>query len=369
VSLLPVSDIDTGERFRKDMGDLPGLAASIDAVGLLHPIVVMGQPNTSRWLLVAGERRLRACRDLLHWERIHVRIVPGTIDLLRAERDENEVREPFTPSEAVAIAAALRPVEQAAARERMAEGARSATVAAPAESRERIAAAVGMSHTTLTKATEVVEAVAENPVLAPIQEAMDESGNVAGAHAAVEAVAAEPTPERVEAVAEAVRTRTRITTGMMSSRSDEWHTPPSIIDRVRTALLDIDLDPCADAERKVPAAQHFTSEDDGLSRPWSGRVFMNPPYGDAISGWIDKLAVEVARGDVTEAVSLLPSRTDTGWWSRVPGDVVCFVTGRLRFSGADPAPFPSAVVYVGGSPDRFIAAFADAGLIYRRVQP
>jgi hypothetical protein len=35
MSLLPVSDIDTGERYRKDMGDLPALARSIDAVGLL----------------------------------------------------------------------------------------------------------------------------------------------------------------------------------------------------------------------------------------------------------------------------------------------------------------------------------------------
>lgn len=121
MSLLPVADIDTGERYRKDMGDLPALAASIEAVGLLHPIVVMGKPDGG-WLLVAGERRLRACRDILGWERIHVRIVPGTIDLLQAERDENEVREPFTPSEAVAIAAALRPVEKAAAKERMEAG-------------------------------------------------------------------------------------------------------------------------------------------------------------------------------------------------------------------------------------------------------
>ncbi len=157
MSLLPVSDIDTGERYRKDMGDLPALARSIDAVGLLHPIVVMGKPEGG-WLLVAGERRLRACRDLLRWERIHVRIVPGTIDLLRAERDENEVREPFTPSEAVAIAAALRPVEKAAARERMEAGAPPANVAEGGTSRERIAAAVGMSHTTLSKAEAVVNA-------------------------------------------------------------------------------------------------------------------------------------------------------------------------------------------------------------------
>ena len=148
MSLLPIADIDTGERYRKDMGDLPALAASIDAVGLLHPIVVMGKTDGG-WLLVAGERRLRACRDILRWERIHVRIVPGTIDLLRAERDENEVREPFTPSEAVAIAAALRPAVEAEAKERQGRpGAeRSSETAGHARTDDVLAKAVGMGRT------------------------------------------------------------------------------------------------------------------------------------------------------------------------------------------------------------------------------
>jgi ParB-like chromosome segregation protein Spo0J len=258
VSLLPVSDIDTGERFRKDMGDLPGLAASIDAVGLLHPIVVMGQPNTSRWLLVAGERRLRACRDLLHWERIHVRIVPGTIDLLRAERDENEVREPFTPSEAVAIAAALRPVEKAAAAERQqatrfgSDG--SATVAAPAESRERIAAAVGMSHTTLAKATEVVEAAAENPVLAPLVEAMDDTGRVAPVHAALQALPPDPEPEQVEAAAESVRVRRAAERALSED--------PEVQEKARAARFARAMARHSEAQYAL-AAEHWT---DGLDR-------------------------------------------------------------------------------------------------------
>ena len=86
MSLLPIASIDIGERYRHDMGDLAALAASIEAVGLLHPIVVMGRDGGNRWLLVAGERRLRACRDILRWERIHVRIVPESTDLLRADR-------------------------------------------------------------------------------------------------------------------------------------------------------------------------------------------------------------------------------------------------------------------------------------------
>jgi ParB/RepB/Spo0J family partition protein len=194
MSLLPVSAIDIGERYRHDMGDLAALAASIEAVGLLHPIVVMGRDGGNRWTLVAGERRLRACRDILRWERIHVRIVPESIDLLRAEHDENTVREPFTPSEAVAIAAALR-------REPVPDlpnlGSR----------RDRIASAVGMSHETLRKAEDVVEAAQANPVLAPLVDAMDDTGRVAPVHAALQALPPDPEPEHVEAAAQAVRER------------------------------------------------------------------------------------------------------------------------------------------------------------------
>lgn len=363
MTLLAIDSIHVGERVRRDMGDLPALSASIERVGLLHPIVVMERDG--RVTLVAGERRLRACRSL-GWERIPIRMLPDGVDLLRAEHDENVVREPFTTSEAVEIARLLAPIEKAEARERMEAGTPSVSLT-KGRSEDRIAAAVGMSRNTLAKATEIVEAAEADPLLAPLVEVLDETGNVSGTHAALQALPPEPAPEQVQAAVAAVRSR--MTTGLMSSRSDDWHTPPSVLDRVTAALGAIDLDPCADSGRKVPAAAHFTPDDDGLSRDWSGRVFMNPPYGDAISGWVDKLAAEIASGRVSEAVTLLPARTDTGWWARVPGTVVCFVTGRLRFSGADPAPFPSAVVYAGVDSTRFAAAFADAGLIYERVEP
>jgi len=94
MTLLRLDAITIGDRFRKDLGDMDALVASIESVGLLHPIVVMAD-DASHVTLVAGERRLRAC-ERLGWERIPVRMLPAGVDLLRAERDENEVREPFT---------------------------------------------------------------------------------------------------------------------------------------------------------------------------------------------------------------------------------------------------------------------------------
>ena len=52
---MRIADIQIGERHRKDMGDIEGLARSIDEIGLLHPVVV--RPDG---ILVAGERRFWA---------------------------------------------------------------------------------------------------------------------------------------------------------------------------------------------------------------------------------------------------------------------------------------------------------------------
>jgi ParB family chromosome partitioning protein len=65
---MSVDKIRVGTRHRKDMGDLDALAASMDALGLLHPVVVA--PDG---LLLCGERRVAAAK-LLGWETIPVTI-------------------------------------------------------------------------------------------------------------------------------------------------------------------------------------------------------------------------------------------------------------------------------------------------------
>lgn len=198
---LRLSDIRRGRRFRADLGDVDALAESIRANGLLHPVVV-----TSDNVLVAGERRLAAVAAL-GWRRVPVRVVDPA-DLLTAERDENAVRKDFTPSEAAAIAAALRPIERAAAKERMSEAGKGGQIDQPSRSEDRIAAAVGMSRNTLAKATKVVEAAAADPALQPIVDAMDETGNVEAAHREVRRLleAAAENIERTDpAAAEAAR--------------------------------------------------------------------------------------------------------------------------------------------------------------------
>ena len=61
--------------------------------------------------------------------------------------------------------------------------------------------------------------------------------------------------------------------------SDDWHTPPEIFTAIR---LRFDLDPCAPIDQTyyfVPADKIYTKADDGLTQPWDGLVFINPPFG------------------------------------------------------------------------------------------
>ena len=96
---------------------------------------------------------------------------------------------------------------------------------------------------------------------------------------------------------------------------------------------------------------------------------MNPPYGGEISALVDKLCKQYALGNVTEAIALVPARVDTEWFRMFRDFTVCFVSGRLSFSGHDnSAPFPSAVVYLGKNPAAFCAQFEEIGDIWARVR-
>ncbi|MHC4397147.1 MAG: DNA N-6-adenine-methyltransferase [Planctomycetota bacterium] len=153
-----------------------------------------------------------------------------------------------------------------------------------------------------------------------------------------------------------------------SSESPEWYTPKHIIDRViETFGGAIDLDPCSNSadNPNVPALNHFTKQDDGLSQFWKGRVYMNSPYGNELSLWVNKILEEYQNDRITEAIILAPARTDTKWFQSLRQFPKCFIAGRLKFVGGNnSAPFPSMLVYLGPNNEEFFTSFSDIGDIY-----
>jgi phage N-6-adenine-methyltransferase len=151
--------------------------------------------------------------------------------------------------------------------------------------------------------------------------------------------------------------------GKTSSKSTEWYTPPELVRSIETFMGgQIDLDPCADPGHSVPALRHYTQEDNGLALPWYGDVYMNPPYGrNVIDKWVAKALTE----QVDEIVMLLPASTDTRWFQPLFDDCsLCFIAGRLKFSGCkDAAFFPSVLAYRGQRHSYFSKHFAYLGKI------
>jgi phage N-6-adenine-methyltransferase len=127
-----------------------------------------------------------------------------------------------------------------------------------------------------------------------------------------------------------------------SSETDLWATPQKFFDTLN-AEFNFELDVCS-THNNAKCSKYYTLEEDGLSQPWTGVCWMNPPYGRAIKNWMKKAYEASLQGAIV--VCLVPSRTDTLWWHdyAVKGEIR-FIKGRLKFGNAlNSAPFPSAVV-------------------------
>lgn len=100
-----IDQIREGHSYRRDLGDLEELTASVHRFGLLSPIVI-----TTGNVLISGNRRLAVMRALGH-RTVPVWIVPGVSDKLStvlAIQDENTLHKMLTPLEQAELYAELK---------------------------------------------------------------------------------------------------------------------------------------------------------------------------------------------------------------------------------------------------------------------
>lgn len=152
-----------------------------------------------------------------------------------------------------------------------------------------------------------------------------------------------------------------------ADRQTRWLTPYSIVE----PLGAFDLDP-AGAPGHTLAARTYQLDDgeDGLTLPWFGRVWLNPPYGRYAEPFLRRL-VEHGTG-----TALLFARTETASFQKYVWDAataVLFLRGRLTFLHASGVPAdhnagaPSVLVAYGdqdahrlrcsGIPGRYLDLF------------
>jgi len=116
-------------------------------------------------------------------------------------------------------------------------------------------------------------------------------------------------------------------------RSDGHHaghlTPPGLVE----ALGKFDLDPCGAVGHELTDRTYLRENgQDGLTEPWEGRVWLNPPHGEAASLFLARLAEHGC------GIALISARTNAHWfhqqvWEKASG--ILFLKERVEFLCSD----------------------------------
>jgi len=150
--------------------------------------------------------------------------------------------------------------------------------------------------------------------------------------------------------------------------SDEWFTPSEIFDGLNCRF---DLDPCQPDEGRaflsVPCDRFLTASMDGLTAPWDGFVWMNPPFGkrNGVVPWLRRFF------DHGNGIALVFARTSAGWFHEwaPKADVMLFPKGKTKFVRPDGSignsPGDGAVLFAAGKKATQILCASPLGITVR----
>lgn len=158
---------------------------------------------------------------------------------------------------------------------------------------------------------------------------------------------------------------------LQSSGNVEIYTPASIIEAARRTMGGIDLDPASSevANLRVRATRFFTQADDGLSKVWYGKLWINHPFSREYNAkWINKLVSEFKAGNITAACAICFASTSEKWFRPLLDYPQCFLTPRTNYLLPDGTVYRgvtkgSVVTYLGPDIPSFAREFAALGVV------
>lgn len=157
---------------------------------------------------------------------------------------------------------------------------------------------------------------------------------------------------------------------LTSQATTEWYTPAWIIELARRLMGGIDLDPASNeqAQQTIKAERYYTEALDGYSKPWTGRVWLNPPFDDT-PRWVRRLCAAYEDRDISQAVLLVNSAPGYVWWEELyRAYPVCLLRERVRFvredgSAGGQAKKGTTIAYLGPMLRNFDLLWAPYGRV------
>ncbi len=151
----------------------------------------------------------------------------------------------------------------------------------------------------------------------------------------------------------------------------EWFTPQPIIEAARACMGGIDLDPFSSelANKRVKAESIFTKEDNGLSKMWWGRVWMNHPFSKEMNAvCIRKIVDGWGHRYFDVACCITFASTSERWFQPLLRYPQCFLHGRTNYHLPNGemkrgVTKGSVVTYLGDYPEKFHEAFKLLGTV------
>lgn len=154
-------------------------------------------------------------------------------------------------------------------------------------------------------------------------------------------------------------------------QTNDWITPRWVIEAFDTLAGDkgmfFDLDPCISTSQPwLTARDAYSIEQDGLTHPWFGVVYCNPPYGNNVGEWAKRMA------EHGEGIMLIFARLETATWQEIifpTADGFLFPARRIAFAHPDgttpksSAGAPSAFVAWGKTANNALKTLCKKGLI------